>query len=1602
MSAAQKSSLDKLLASFREAAHNQRDMGDLFERLIVNYLLIDPQYDFSDVWLWADWPDRWGGDTGIDIVAKEAATGDYWAIQCKFYLPDSRIAKGDIDSFLAESGKRFDADGKKQDFANRLIVSTTDQWNKNAEESLADQSIPVERLSVADLEESPIDWTQYQLERPESMTLQPQEKSLRPHQKVALDKVIEGFKEHDRGRLIMACGTGKTYTALKIVEEMVPKGGLVLFLAPSISLVAQSLREWTIDATEPFHAIAVCSDTKVGRDNEDTRVHDLPFPATTDPDAIVRAAKLMRIYDSNKRTVIFSTYQSISQVSRAQKAGLGEFDLIICDEAHRTTGLTLSGDEDSEFVKVHSNEWVQAKNRLYMTATPRIFADASKTRASEREAVLFSMDDESRFGPEFHRLGFGQAVRDGLLCDYRVLLVAVDETKMASVANAYSAYFKEEDKQVAIDSRFVAKIFGAYKGLSKQEIRVVDEQGEQAAPKFDLKPMRRAIAFSSSIRGSKTLTEVFPRIVELFREESGRYDVLGCEFDHVDGSMNALIRQNKLSWLKEDTDGLCRVLSNARCLSEGIDVPALDGVIFFDTRDSVVDIVQSVGRVMRKPPAESGSDKEYGYIILPVGIPSDKLTDYDNYINSDPQFQGIWKIIKALRAHDESLVDEVEFRNKIQIIDGGGDSESSGGTLSEPVQTAFDFPNLPIGEISEAVYAAIPKKLGDTTYWHDWAKDVARIANQVMERIHDLLKQPEAKQVFDEFLSSLQNNISPAVDEAQAVELLTQHLITRPVFDSLFPSRQLEQTNPVSKAMQEVLSHLDAYGVEAETQELEEFYDSIARRAELAKSEKSRQDLIRSLYDSFFATAFEDVARNLGIVYTPVEIVDFILQSANDILAEHFDTTISAENVHVLDPFTGTGTFITRLLQNEELIQQYDLKRKYYHELHANEIVLLAYYVASVNIESAFRARLEDQPDEADFPGIVLTDTFRLREDRDWIDEELLAGNAERIKRQTEAPIRVIVGNPPYAVSQGGVKYPRLDFRIEETYAKYSQAVNKNSLYDSYIRAIRWASDRIEEQGIVAFVTNGGWLDGNTAAGVRKSFEDEFSAVYVYDLRGNANTQGELRRTEGGSVFGGGTRTPITLMVLVKDPKHQGPAKVYYHDIGDYLSTKEKLDSIHDAGSYQKLEWEEIIPNRFHDWINQRSEDFYELKPMHGDDGAVFSLRSRGNASSRDVWVYNGNQERLIDNVKRHIDFYEEELERLAPELNKISTARERNAFVAKNVRTSLKDGKWTRGIQHYLGRRYSEPFEESKVVRALYRPFVRQYFYDGNLLNEMRYRIASIFPTPEHENLVIQIVGTGTSVEFSGLMSNVIPDIQVMSNGQCYPLYYYEELEESPQDDLLGGVDRDENVQDGYVRRDAITDEALNDFQAHYNDKSITKEDIFYYVYGVLHSKTYRKKYADDLKKEWPRIPFAPDFWAFSEAGRKLGALHTGFETVEPYPLDEVSDQFETMDGHYKVTKMRFAGTARQPDRSVIQVNDHFRLEGIPEEAYDYVVNGRPALVWIIERFQRTQDRDTGIINDPKEWSDDPRYIVDLIKRVVTVSLETVKIVDALPPLKE
>jgi len=1436
--------LQELLDQFAEVARANTDKGTLFEKLVAKVLLTDPQYAnmLSDVWLWNEWPDRWDTDVGIDIVAREACTGAYWAIQCKFYDAKHNVQKADIDSFFTASGKTFSTREGTFGFSQRLIISTSDNWSKHAENALKDQSIPVARLNFRDQADSPIDWSAFSLSNIDSIGLKPK-KELRDHQKAAITAIQEGFKEAKRGKLIMACGTGKTFTALRLVESMVPASGKVLFLTPSISLISQTLREWTAEANTKFHAFAVCSDSKIGREEEDLSSYDLAYPTTTDG---VKLARVAEVLPKDQRTVVFSTYQSIDAIIAAQNAGLGEFDLIICDEAHRTTGITLSQDEDSDFTKVHSDA-VRGTKRLYMTATPRIYAAASRTRANERNATLYSMDDVDTYGHEFYRFGFGKAVRLDQLADYKVLIVAVREEEMAKLANNYNAREGLLDTKTAIDLDFATKIIGAWKGLSKQDIKLIDDLG-QSNYSEDPAPMQRAVAFSRSIKDSKAATEAFAKLVEYYRLHAKDTDngMVDCELAHVDGTMNASVRKKHLDWLKADTGATCRILSNARCLSEGIDVPALDAVLFLDTRESIVDIVQSVGRVMRKAPG-----KQYGYIILPVCIPSERVENYDQYIDSNERFKSIWKVIKALRAHDESLVDEGEFRKKIKVVAGGhgkGDGQGTGDSAgNESRMLDLDLPMLPIGAIEEAVYAAIPKKLGDREYWADWAKNVGEVAQNLIARIKSLIAANTAMQKeFERFLKGLQDTLNPSISQEDAVEMLAQHILTLPVFQALFTEADFPEKNPVGKALQAIVKKLDAVAVDSETKGLDEFYENVRDRIQLAKSDKSKQDIIRNLYDTFFQSAFPRMAERLGIVYTPVEVVDFILASVQVALKDHFGETLSSPGVQILDPFCGTGTFPVRLIQSG-LIEKDALEQKYKNELHANEIVLLAYYIASINIETAYHAASGEY---LPFEGMVLADTFQMTEEGDLVDKMVLPENNAKAERQLAQPIRVIVGNPPYSAKQTrtndnnqNLAYPTLDATIRKSYAARSTARNKNSLYDAYIRAIRWAATRIDNCGIIAFVTNGSFIDGNTTDGLRHCLTEEFSHLYIFNLRGHARTQGEERRKEGGGIFGDGSQAPVAISVLVKAPNHSGSCELHYHDIGDYLTREEKLAKVEAFISIASVPWGLLTPNKEGDWINVRDPQFDTYIPLGDKDDkagkAVFSTYSRGVATSRDTWAYSFSRNALSANIHRMIDVFNDESAHYARLCEGKSPGEKPK--VKDVIDTDPRRISWSRSLIADAGRGKQYSFDANCLVHAGYRPFTKQWLYFNRRFNDMVYLQPNFFPTPQHKNIVITLPGAGSFRAFSCLVMDSIRDVET-SGVQCFPLYWYEAQKTKPAVPQ-GGMFADTEEQtdpespsnaDTYVRHDAITDWALETFQKHYNDTSIAKEDLFWYVYGI------------------------------------------------------------------------------------------------------------------------------------------------------------------------
>ena len=1642
-----KTSIHDILTEFRDAEIHNRNLGDKFERLICRYLELDPQYAerFSHVWMWNDWPGKGAvGDIGIDLVAEEEATGEIVGIQCKFYLPTHTISKPDIDTFLSTLGKK--------PFSSGIIVSTTDLWGKNSEHALKDQSKPVQRLRVQDLDASPIDWSSFSLDAIHKLKLQ-KKREPRPHQKAAIDDVKNGFDEHDRGKLIMACGTGKTYTSLAIAEE-IALGGRVLFLVPSLALLAQTLREWTAFSRKPIHALAVCSDSNIGNrkvtneDDIEIDISDLTFPATTNTKALLQQwdalqAKIKRRKQSKENhgtTVVFSTYHSISSVHEAQKAGLPDFDLVICDEAHRTTGVTLADQDESHFVKIHDADYIRSAKRLYMTATPRVYGDESKGKAKEADATLASMDDESIYGAEFHRLGFGEAVEKNLLTDYKVLVLAVDET---FASKTFQKQITDADQSLSLDD--AVRVMGCWNGLSK---KLDHTTGDEIELYGDLAPMRTAVAFSRTIAQSKAFCAYFEELITSYKADHPEDDtLLNVELDHVDGGMNAITRHHKLDWLKEPGPATrCRILSNARCLSEGVDVPSLDAVMFLNPRNSVVDVVQSVGRVMRK-----ATDKQYGYIILPIGIPADVTPE--DALKDNKKYAIVWQVLQALRSHDDrfnAVINQIELNkkapSKIGIIGiGEGEDPKDGSTSSgdgtsktgekSGSQSHFAF-HEELQDWKDALYARIVKKCGERRYWHKWAEDVAKIAQRHTDRIQQLLDEgdPKHTKAFDQFLTGLHHNINPAISRDEAIEMLSQHLITKPVFDALFADYEFSKHNPVSQSMQAMLDALHDQALEKETASLEKFYASVRTRAEGIDNAEGKQKVILELYDKFFATAFKKMAQRLGIVYTPVEVVDFIVRSVEDILQNEFHSSLTDEGVHIIDPFTGTGTFITRLLQSG-LIQPADLQRKFTQELHANEIVLLAYYIAAINIEETYHTLQREQAEQfqydgrkarkpatyTPFDGIVLTDTFQLAEPASGqtdMEDVMFPANNKRVARQKKAPIRVVIANPPYSVNDNPVPYPHLDARITETYAARSTATNKNSLYDSYIRAFRWASDRIGKQGVIGFVTNGQFIDSNVADGFRSCLVDEFTSLYVFNLRGNQRTSGELSRQEGGKVFGSGSRTPVAISILVRNPGKPTPGKVFYHDIGDYLTREEKLSIITEFqslnGLHRQHKWQPITPNDSHDWINLRDPAFENFIPLNADAGesiAFFSDRQNGVQTNRDVWVYNFSGMVLEKNVKATISFYNEQVDLHA---EKCRAANDAEAEAKRRISEDDKQIKWTRGLIKSLCRGAKSIIQENQFGEVVYRPYCRQNLFYDRIFNE--YYKERIFPTIHHPNLLISVPGIGETALFSSLAVNQLPNLHTISGGQCFPLYVYEKVEEQPNELDFSTADEEGEIIDGYRRKSGITDGILKTFRTAYGD-DVTKEDIFYYVYGILHSPEYRNRFAADLKKMLPRIPLTQerkDYEAFTQAGRDLAHWHLNYESIDPHPaVSEQTDQLVLEPWElYKVRKMTFARpTAKQKaeglkwDKTRIVYNAKVTLTGIPLEAYDYVVNGKPALEWVMERYQITVDKKSGIKNDPNDWCrehDDPRYIIDLLKRLVRVSLETNRIVAALPPLNE
>ncbi len=1566
---------------------------------------------------------------------------------------------------------------------------------------------PIHTLSYSDLEAANLDWKGYLSTGKLELT----HRVLKQYQQTALENVLEGFKRYPRGKLIMACGTGKTFTSLKIAERQTNNRGFILFLVPSLALLSQTLLEWKRQASAPLTAFAVCSDSKVGKSGDENdfasflRPSELSFPATTDAQglaaAVLKANLSKALAPSNEgMTVIFSTYQSLDVIHQAQTdCNLPAFDLIICDEAHRTAGAYLLSDlnavkaaqaqfehsattmtapldaaigatattagqdaapsevqpetktrkprrtrgaasavdDESLFTRIHDDSYIKGLKRLYMTATPKVYGNLAKTQEANQEAVLYSMDDTSVFGPEFHCLNFDMAVKLGCLVDYKVIILVTDK-----------AHFTQDFDLNDFSEYNAAKVIGTWKALNKFGLNLPD----------DPQPMRRAVGFAQVIdakgkydkAGSKQFTKKFQGTVEHYRahlpqmkDSAGRASEelaflsdrnLICDCAHIDGSMNAVEKGALLDWLRaEPEENHCKILFNVRCLSEGVDVPALDAVVFLSPRKSQVDVVQTVGRVMRTAPG-----KKRGYVIIP--IVTNNLSEPEKIFEQNKSFYVVWQVLNALKSinpdtplgdillnkHDPRIEVVCSYEDTVKAKQpSSGDGPKPKEEPESDNQQYFLLPHAHDISVEESIKSTLIKKLGRRKEWQDWAEDVAKICTEQVKAINQLLaakQDTEFQKEFDQYCLDLNEAIGQHLERDAIIEMLAQHIVIKPVLDELFRGFPFTERNPIAKGLSDMLVKLDAEGLTKTNRDLAAFYQSVEFRMRNVTTVQDRQKVIVELFDRFFKVAFPKQQDKLGIVYTPIEVVDFINHSVNDILKREFGSSLGSAGVHIMDPFTGTGTFITRMMQCPELIAPQELEHKYHHELHAQEILPLAYYVASINIESVYHAQTSKDYDHYDRNRIVvLTDTFAEVKDNERPLTGAFGENAQLRHAVRALPLKVIVGNPPYSVGQGSQNddnqnesYPVLEQRIADTYIAAAKNVGlKTSLYDSYIKAFRWASDRLGEQGVIAFVTNAGWIDSASANGMRRCLQQEFSALYVYHLKGNQRTSGEQSRREGGKIFGAGSRAPIAVTILVKNPQATEQGKIYFAAVADYLSREEKLGQLMELGSILKAPLIEIKPDAHGDWLNQRRDDFGHFITVDGkktDGLAIFDNYSCGIKTNRDAWSYNSSKQTIEHNFTECIACYNaqvDEAKRLGDKFE-YCLDKQRISWDIPQKR-------------HVLQGKYYDAVKPELIAPSLYRPFFKEFLYNDRAWINSVYKMPQLFPYSGAENLVIGVAGVGAK-DFSCLMSDQIPCLDYLEKSQCFPRYLYRkvaaptpaagglmaELESEPTE--TPGV-----VVNGYERVDAIRPEAVAHFKAAYPEEAaaIDVDAVFYYIYGILHSPDYRTTYANNLQKELPRIPRVAtyaEFKAFEQAGRALAQLHVGYEQVEPYAgcILSYAHGVSSDTTDYRVTQLKYGkikgktGNAAK-DKSVIVYNDQLTISDIPLEAQEYVVNKKSALDWVVERCGISVDKASRIINDYNDYArevGDERYILNLILRVITVSLETMKIVKALPPL--
>ena len=1444
-------------------------LGRRFEVFIQDVLRSHPgEYGrerFAKVWLWQEWPDResygLGSDYGIDIVAQQtdAYGGGLCAIQCKFRSEGGEVSTQEVSNFLAAVGGVF---------SSSLLVATAPIAKKGMGK-IRNAAPRCEVLHTAEMDGWVDDWASY-LKAPQDFEIPPPPKhELFDFQWEAVNAVTKGLSENDRGQMILPCGTGKSFAALRIAEKLLEESGgrgvRVLYLVPNIALVGQTMREWSAQRSIPLQYLGVCSDSTAGRKaSERVDIADditgLAIPVTTDPVKIRK--EITEPVADGVMQVIFSTYHSSPRIKEAMEAG-AELDLIICDEAHRTTGIDkgtgkdkseadMTGGKESYYQIVHHDRHIPSKKRLYMTATPRVFAERAKQDLAEGDDPdCYDMNDESIYGEEFYRMSFGEAVEAGHLTEYEVLVItASQEAYLQSIGGGSHELIFGEDSETSLND--AVKLAGCWDALASPKTTEISEWLPGQIHEKGGEPARSAIGFTNRVATSQFVAEKWETVAKSIASKAADPDFkpvavmqtgsdgqqirtigeiqypdfsagkraespfLHINVEHVDGTTPAAERVRCLHRLEQDrltasdsagnaaggTADTCQIITNARVLSEGVNVPSLDAVLFLDPRSSQIDITQQVGRVMRRAP---GKDK--GYIVIPVVVPQD--ADPREQLEAS-DWSTVWQVVKALRSHDERLnyyinqpdawAQNAPFSVRVARL---------GEPDGDPKKLQETYRQLHL-ELSHEIASKVVEICGDRQTYPTWGRRAAEVCAQIQTRVEHLTGEGGlCEEAFEKFLEGIRASVRGEVSVVAAQQMIAQHIVTIPVFDAMLGKNEFSQHNPVSKEIERLLAEFRAKGVyfNAETKPLTRAYQNMSEAFEGAVEGSARLDILRQIYDGFFNEAMRDEVKRLGIVYTPVEIVDFMVRSAEAICRKEFGRSISDENVHVLDPFCGTGTFLTQLLElrdanGNHIIRDEDIDRKYRHEIHANELVLLAYYIAALKIEEAKHTRSETsivanhraaaanefaeggtQETRAyePFEQILLTDTLLPSEKQGFL-YEYMEKNIQGRFRQDQIPMMVIMSNPPWSAGQKStgddnpnIEYSEISESISRTYGKkYAEVLGtargSKAMGNLYVKAIRWATDRIlptqergENPAVIGFVHPNSLVDGTSLAGVRAMMRDEFSDIYVINLRGNAYKSGDEFRKEGDKIFGGGSRNGVQITFLVRNPSKDlsEPATLRYAQVPDRMSLDQKFTWLSDLGDITSDLLEEVPETPKHDWINLSDGSYEEMISVCDTDKenseVAVSQSVLGVTAACDVYVYSFSRQALEEKMRNFIDAYNEALEDLECGLGTLDEM---------TVNDQLDQVKWTGRLKTSLKQGKKIEFEPQRIREVLYRPFTKLWLYEDDRILSSVSTVSKMFPRDEEVEAVGFTGGSGRGTTDSVFATDTLSDLNNLRGG--------------------------------------------------------------------------------------------------------------------------------------------------------------------------------------------------------------------------------------------